>query len=479
MAALTHSIAKEKDRAEAEIKVYTRLKERQVEPFCMPEISKPFHQSTKLSKEMVRLTMPFYNRHEPGHDKVQTSFVELVRLLQRLHAAGVTYSDLKPEHVRETATGEIILIDFDQSILDGAGDGGFSCGYCSLERLLGHPANMLHDLEGACWVALNWLKPRGRPETPPLHHFKDKVVAAVGRMLDVCSSCLDSDLISWLKQRLVLIWSTLLDCGTDRTLRDSLCNRLCDYSFKFTPDMAVTYLKDWQLRHLSVVKRRAPPRTTTGQLVEQFVRKESRTLFPKFDGHFSDEEFNVVFEAKDQKTTFTEFDMQVLLSADRNPVPITTIRNPYKLLAGGEYLVTEVWTSIKSEEAILNKFNILPPGHRPLHVLLYFGHLLFVGGGIAFGSKYQIREQTKAEKKAILDEFKLLESASLLGKLISHPRLSDLAVLCAAGRLHFFALESLSIAALASISSQTISGLQQVVVLARHTRELAEAQEAE
>ena len=96
--------------------MYTLLHKESIAPFCDYPIP------TRTKEGGLRLRR--YDVHKPALGQEWESFVALCKLLRTLHRAGVIVCDLKSEHVRQTPTGEIILIDFDQSCYMRAGTEG-------------------------------------------------------------------------------------------------------------------------------------------------------------------------------------------------------------------------------------------------------------------------------------------------------------------------------------------------------------------
>lgn len=103
------------------------------------------------------LQFPVCDRLDPQSRDVESTYVELVGLLEQIHAAGVVCSDLRPEHVW-TRNGKLIILDFDRAhLVSGGSTGGITLAtWRSVDQLANQPCDIVDDLEAACKIAKHW-----------------------------------------------------------------------------------------------------------------------------------------------------------------------------------------------------------------------------------------------------------------------------------------------------------------------------------
>lgn len=89
---------------------------------------------------------------EAGIARARTAARALVAGLEAIHARGVVHRDLRPENVRVTPQGRIVIIDFGLAMAQFGGDGG------AVDAVVGTPAYMAPEQwdTGATSAASDW-----------------------------------------------------------------------------------------------------------------------------------------------------------------------------------------------------------------------------------------------------------------------------------------------------------------------------------
>jgi hypothetical protein len=330
------------------------------------------------------------------------------------------------------------LIDFDRSVLNGEGEAGLSLnGLVSVDRLLNASVTPADDFEAACLAAEAW---RGAPSCKAESQRK-LLQHSVGLMCEV----LEETKTEWYHNILFYLWTKPLtspvDMGVLRLEKQPLRQKEWSQGF-------------YREQKERIAIKTGPKRkihADLGGYVEAWLLSEKELLST---GDWSEFKHNQVVESRKQKgVTFTEFD------AICTNVTAATFRSSARTqntpqCPGGDHLVVEVWTSDKSEENLLHKFQVLPDDHRPIHVLHFFHSFFLVGAGI---------KVTSATGVPAVVSLRMSQS-DLLEVFLSDEKFRGLAVLCAAGRLKRFHIETLSVIELARASQLTLSTEPQIRV---------------
>lgn len=407
-----------------------------------------------VRKGPIEMEMIKYRPHRPGPNRCRSSFIKLVRLLQRIHQAGVIHCDVKPEHVFETRSGKLILIDFDQAEVVGADikGGGYTLDYVSADRLLHHTRHFLDDLEAACWTALSW----AGQETPlPIvsePSTEDKLAANLERMVTFSGQ----PNLDWLQQRLLFVWSRRRPAKSNSVpLGETVYDSLTDRNYVFTQVNAVQELFD-EIK-TRTERTRVPKdkfNANAGPTFEEFVVNQPDKLFVIAPNFTLDRYCN--WEFKDNGKALTEMDAIIPAPLDRNlvveqprelmPNPRNMLTECYSYINGGKFLVLEIWGDQREKDNIQKKFDILLSGYRPYHVLLFFKHFIMFGGPLKIGHEIVLGKDGGSAKDLLT--------------LLRRTYCWALSVLCAVGRLHYVYSANLSLFTIAKQTAQTTVKLE-------------------
>lgn len=166
----------------------------------------------------------------------------------------------------------------------------------------------------------------------------------------------------------------------------------------------------------------------TTDLVENLVRDNLDKMFPCGDLAKDRVMYRHCIFSGGGDRGRTEFDFVV--SEKPLPVPRNELNFTFPHLPGGPYLIGEVLTHDKSMVDLVRKFQSLGPNHRPIHTLMSIGCLLIIFGGFISCKGAPI--QKTAEGIFVQT---LFNTDSVYW--------DDFRVLLAAGRVHYFSLDSL------------------------------------
>ena len=269
--------------------------------------------------------------------------------------------------------------------------------------------------------------------------------------------------LSWLKQRLLFIWSRrrcVSEGNFPPPLHESVYDTLVDEGHAFDKPAALAEL--WRDICLRTTLRQVQGGLRAGTTFEEFVFNQPARLF--HDQGFRLNAAHVNWEFKESGKLLTELDIMIPppltdYVPPRSSVPCTknVLADCYPYLVGGHFMVVEVWGDEHAKTNMNNKFNVLLSGHRPFHVLLFFDQLLMFGGALRIGESQVLGSSGGS-------------AAGLLQELVLHTDCWALAVLCAAGRLHYVFSADLSLFEIASHATRST---------ARYREEARQAQEGE